>query len=332
MKSCDTPRAWNCSATRKSYDNFARGDNNEIDSAEIKNLSGDVERNISDVGLCKPCTTGEEKYLSSSSSHISQPFLFWNGYALLKYDQVEDYQRRDYYIVGGYRPTMLFRDAIRTFVHIHNESGNIWSHAIATICTAIMFAFWLRDNHHTAKLDVFYFGTMCAHLVTLVCLFFSSTTYHLFTCSCRRVSRCFLEMDSIMIVMVLYSSYLSFLAGFPCSDMFRRNCIILASIFVVLMVSVRLIPDSVVSKLQYYLLGSKVECYLRASMIKYYSLMLIALFYALGLILPTILMIAMNCEQLQRDIFIKYFVGGAIFQTAAIAFLITGFEKFTDLN
>ena len=67
-------------------------------------------------------------------------------------------------------------------------------------------------------------------------------------------------------------------------------------------------------------------------MIKYYSLMLIALFYALGLILPTILMIAMNCEQLQRDIFIKYFVGGAIFQTAAIAFLITEFEKFTDLN
>ena len=111
---------------------------------------------------------------------------------LLDITSVPDWYGDNKFIRRGFRPPKpSFSYCLRSSVtHLHNESGNIFTHLIGTLMFAIL---WYRSTSLTIYknfdvIDKFIFGTF---FTAIICCLMISTLFHTFRCHSRRVFKLF---------------------------------------------------------------------------------------------------------------------------------------------
>lgn len=108
---------------------------------------------------------------------------------LCRYEELPDWAKFNKNIIRGYRPaTFSYKKCIKSLYHIHNESGNIFTHLFGSFiflllaCYYIIQLFSSKAEHY---IDYLIILSYC--LVSLFCLF-TSSLYHLFLCHSEEVA------------------------------------------------------------------------------------------------------------------------------------------------
>ena len=118
-------------------------------------------------------------------------------YQCLKWDELPSDYKDNEYIQTGYRPlSYSYLESFRSFFYIHNESGSIYSHLLATIWMIVLPVILYpvaKDRYPRAGADdwtvfglFFLGGALCFGL---------STIYHTFSNHSRRVHDIYLRLD-----------------------------------------------------------------------------------------------------------------------------------------
>ena len=130
---------------------------------------------------------------------------------ILHYDQLPKWMKTDSNIKRGYRPQLSsFRDCFWSLFYFHNESINIWSHLLPAIFyLGLLLKLDLDTIHSGIKfraLDkaVFQLYVVC----TLGCLLLSAI-YHGTNSHSEYISRCFLKLDYLGIVLHIMGTNIS---------------------------------------------------------------------------------------------------------------------------
>jgi adiponectin receptor len=125
----------------------------------------------------------------------------------LGWGDLANWQRDNEYIFSGYRkPSYSIYHSIRDIKNLHNESVNIWSHLLATILFSIylvrFFSQW--NSLSTDNLMV-----LLSFLGIIIC-FALSTIYHIFSNHSRRVANWTQRLDHLGVIVVIWTSAISF--------------------------------------------------------------------------------------------------------------------------
>ena len=77
--------------------------------------------------------------------------------SLLSWDELPEWSRDNEYIKTGFRPASdSYIDSLRSCLYVHNETGNIYSHFLATvwmIALPILYYPYVRNNYPNANSD-----------------------------------------------------------------------------------------------------------------------------------------------------------------------------------
>lgn len=125
----------------------------------------------------------------------SQPTI--HSIRLLKWDDLPAWAKDNEYIHSGFRPsTNSYKDCLQSCFYIHNETGNIYSHLLATLWMIILPIFlypYAKEHYHSANFDdwivlglFFLGGAVCFGL---------STVYHVFSSHSHAVHDVYLRLD-----------------------------------------------------------------------------------------------------------------------------------------
>lgn len=117
---------------------------------------------------------------------------------LLHIDDTPIYVRDNEHIKLGYRPQLTPLKALASAFSIHNETLNIWTHAIAAI--AFLY-FYFQDETSAA---------MCVFLICATTLFATSTFYHTFLCVSKMAHDTWRKLDFTCIGILMFSMFLPF--------------------------------------------------------------------------------------------------------------------------
>ncbi len=110
------------------------------------------------------------------------------------------YYQTDQYILDGYRRiTNSFRGCLLSLFYIHNESGNVYTHLIASL---IMVMFLIFYNGR----DYLIYSCFCIGAVA--CLS-TSTTFHLCMCHSFPVKNVLNRLDYVGIIFLIFGSYIA---------------------------------------------------------------------------------------------------------------------------
>ena len=116
---------------------------------------------------------------------------------LLKYDELPVWAQDNSYIHSHFRPsTHSYKDCLRSCFYMHNETGNIYSHLLATIWMIVLPIFlypYAKAHYPSADVDdwivlglFFLGGALCFGL---------STVYHVFSSHSHAVHDVYLRLD-----------------------------------------------------------------------------------------------------------------------------------------
>lgn len=103
--------------------------------------------------------------------------IWHRTYRLFKWDEIPLCLRYNRFILSGYRAHLTTRQTIASFFHVHNESGNVWTHGGAFVVFTLL---WLKGLLYDFPLDE-QFLWLCQYLSCAVCMAMS-VTYHLAQC------------------------------------------------------------------------------------------------------------------------------------------------------
>ena len=116
---------------------------------------------------------------------------------LLKYDDLPVWAQDNSYIHANFRPsTHSYKDCLRSCFYMHNETGNIYSHLLATIWMIVLPIIlypYAKAHYPSADVDdwivlglFFLGGALCFGL---------STVYHVFSSHSHAVHDVYLRLD-----------------------------------------------------------------------------------------------------------------------------------------
>ncbi|KXS12415.1 Hly-III related protein [Gonapodya prolifera JEL478] len=121
-----------------------------------------------------------------------------------------------YFILSGYRrPTNSHYHSFLTLCHMHNETGNIWSHLLG--CIAFLFVITpltysvllpgiIKDA--VGGLELTLNGLMIApFLATAVVCLALSATYHTLWCTSEKMALAYVRMDYAGIILLIVGSF-----------------------------------------------------------------------------------------------------------------------------
>ena len=139
--------------------------------------------------------------------------------ALLVWRQLPEWARDNEYVHGGYRPiSYSYRKSIKSCFYIHNESGNIYSHLLATIWMLVlpMYLYPFARTHYPAAgpddwiiFGLFFLGGALCYAL--------STGYHAVSNHSHAVHDVYLRLDLLGISIVTAGCFLPGIwYTFPC--------------------------------------------------------------------------------------------------------------------
>ena len=116
---------------------------------------------------------------------------------LLKYDDLPAWAKDNSYIHSHFRPsTHSYKDCLQSCFDIHNETGNIYTHLLATLWMIFLPIFlypYAKEHYPSANIDdwivlglFFLGGALCFGL---------STVYHVFSSHSHAVHDVYLRLD-----------------------------------------------------------------------------------------------------------------------------------------
>lgn len=118
---------------------------------------------------------------------------------LLNWDDLPAWAKDDEYIHSGFRPsTSSYKDCWQSCFYLHNETGNIYSHLVATlwmIALPIILYPYAKEHYPDANVDdwtvfglFFLGGALCFGL---------STVYHILSSHSHAIHDVYLQLDLI---------------------------------------------------------------------------------------------------------------------------------------
>lgn len=128
-----------------------------------------------------------------------------NGRVLMRREEMPEYLQESYgpFIVDHYRPqARTAAEALRTFFTLHNESVNVWSHALGFV---IMFAHAIVFFWSSRALSSCW--PMAVYLTGALYIMAVSTSAHLFCCMGKRTYDRVWKLDYTAITVVMFSMY-----------------------------------------------------------------------------------------------------------------------------
>jgi adiponectin receptor len=158
----------------------------------------------------------------------------WNNQnKLLRYKDLPSWQRDNNFIRTGYRPaTASYWKAFQSFGYVHNETGNMWTHAIGAFVMLII-TLWTylyafpnsRIQWSTVTLnEAFVIGCFFAGAITCLTM---STLFHCFCCHSLHVSIKWNKMDYVGIVALITGSFVpAFYYAFYCDPRLQVGYIV----------------------------------------------------------------------------------------------------------
>ncbi|OKP07152.1 ADIPOR-like receptor SPBC12C2.09c [Penicillium subrubescens] len=130
---------------------------------------------------------------------------------LLSFGELEKWRQDNEYILDGYRPASgSALDSFRSWLYIHNESVNIYSHLIPAV--AFLLGEWYIPGYLTTRYhnitgnDSFIFTFF--FLSAVICLGLS-TTYHTMMNHSYKVEQFCLRLDLVGIVVLMLGDFVS---------------------------------------------------------------------------------------------------------------------------
>lgn len=131
---------------------------------------------------------------------------------LVDIDETPTYLRRPY-ILRGYRVSYTFWRCVQSVWSVHNESGNIWTHALGFVYFAWLLAACGSEDFATVA-DSY----MCVLYCVGVCIcMLLSSMFHTFNCQSPDHSQCWFRLDQNGINVQFLVSYIPGLYyGFMC--------------------------------------------------------------------------------------------------------------------
>ena len=141
---------------------------------------------------------------------------------LLKWADLEEWQRDNHYILSHYRPaTYSYMGCFQSLFYLHNESVNIHSHllgAFVFLFTAV--SVYTIEKHSASAADVAAFG--CFFLGAVICLGISAG-YHAVTNHSPAISRFGNQLDYVGIVALITGSFVpSVYYGLYCEPFLQK--------------------------------------------------------------------------------------------------------------
>jgi adiponectin receptor len=125
------------------------------------------------------------KSQAAESKPNPKPFSFFQPERLYDYDKVPEYLQDNDFIRKYYRSCYSYAESYMSFFQIHNQTGNIWTHACGTLLFVyLIFDLWTYGEYlyeDQILLTVF----LCCSTYTL----FFSSIFHLHICVSLEVER-----------------------------------------------------------------------------------------------------------------------------------------------
>ncbi|SJM85835.1 related to ADIPOR-like receptor IZH2 [Zygosaccharomyces bailii] len=147
----------------------------------------------------------EDNKIDYSSVKTTKKLLYtWN--------EIPDWQKDNELILGSYvRETNSIKECCRSLFYLHNESVNIYTHFLPSLCFLLTFLFdtFVIPTYETTTwidymvIDIFFLGAFC-------CLILSST-FHCFKCHSHKVAIFGNKLDYLGIIVLIVSSMTSIL-------------------------------------------------------------------------------------------------------------------------
>ena len=136
---------------------------------------------------------------------------------VLHYDQLPKWMKVDSYIRLGYRRQQgSFRDCFLSLFYFHNEFVNIWTHLLAGIGFSVFNGYLplliylgVETIHSDIKVGAMDEAVFQLYVVCTVCCLLFSAIYHCTNSHSEYISRCFLKLDYLGIVLHVMGTNIS---------------------------------------------------------------------------------------------------------------------------
>ncbi|KXS14494.1 putative hemolysin-III channel protein Izh2, partial [Gonapodya prolifera JEL478] len=124
---------------------------------------------------------------------------------------VPPWMQDNYYILSGYRrPTNSIPSSLLTIFHLHNESGNIWSHLLASLAFLLVLT---PVTYFSILPSILGAGVtadevmMAPFLVGAVGCLGLSGTFHTLCCTSQEVAHAYNKLDYAGIILLIVGSF-----------------------------------------------------------------------------------------------------------------------------
>ena len=130
---------------------------------------------------------------------------------ILHYDQLPNWMKGDPHIRLGYRRQLgSFSDCFWSLFYLHNESVNIWSHLVPAICyLGLLLKLDVETIHIGIKIRAMDKAVFQLYVVCTVGCLLLSAIYHCTNSHSEYISRCFLKLDYLGIVLHVMGTIVS---------------------------------------------------------------------------------------------------------------------------
>ena len=166
----------------------------------VRTLSESITNNIQ-VSAHAVAEAGQEAVTRSSNAiqHI------------LHYEQLPNWMKNDSHIKFGYRRQLgSFSDCFWSLFYLHNESVNIWSHLLPAIgYLVLLLKLDVETIHSGAKIQAIDKAVFQLYVVCTVGCLLLSAIYHGTNSHSEHISRCFLKLDYLGIVLHVMGTIIS---------------------------------------------------------------------------------------------------------------------------
>jgi adiponectin receptor len=130
---------------------------------------------------------------------------------LLSFDQLPNWHQDNEFILHGYRSISSSSwISFRSWLYIHNESVNIYSHLVPTIIFLLSEWYLLQylksQYSYITSVDVFIF---CFFITTVIICLGLSTTYHTLMNHSSNIEQLWLQFDLVGIVILILGVFIS---------------------------------------------------------------------------------------------------------------------------
>lgn len=175
--------------------------------------------------------------------------------SLLTYNEIPEWYQDNECIVYGYRPpTNSTAKCFASWVYIHNETFNIFSHLLpailSVVCAGVMPSYFFNQYPVATTGDQLVFGFFLLSVV--VCLSLSST-YHTLMNHSASVSKTWLRLDYVGIMILTLGDFISGIyLVFYCEPTLQRVYWTMVSADPIMIYEIRLIPCADIDLMHYY--------------------------------------------------------------------------------